>query len=629
MLEDFLSKLGASTKITVGVSISPSLGIEMIEIDRTTGSVTKYSSRPLEYNHSTREIADYAQLQVSLEELFDELRIPKKSNIILSIPNVHFGMISLPLLLTDEAITNAVISEVEQSYIFKRQEPVVSWTEVYSNIDTENRTLAYTAIQKSVLDGIIEVCDEIGCTVTGVENSYVSLLRALHYTGLAKEQMKENVTWNLMIIGQNSYSILSMLDKKIIEYYEEPLALKSFVDDEIYNAITTSAKLTLIGLPANYLFIVSETDLVSAEVLSMKMSVDSTITFLECNKYTQNEMLPINLNILPKKALQITPEAVGAVTYPFDTFPLKLNMVADKEIASNLLSEDFAFPKINIGGLEIELAPAFIKRIALLVGGIIILPVLGASLLLGQVFIPKEQAKLNDINSKIDTASASIKQYSQDNKSNAFNLNTSIETIIKGTENKLAYYSALGVSVPKKLWITYYVSNEAGKIDIKGKSSDVESIYTFYKNLKQLVNNSDIRLYKLEIASESIDDVVQNVSSGPKSYDFEVTNMSETELNPPPPPADGTQTGANAQDQNKSPQKPLFQFGKPLFGPKDTPAQGTPGAPASPAQTSPGAPTPPPLKNGPPAPPAPQAATPPVPGQPGQLPKNLKSIEKF
>lgn len=628
MLEDFLSKLGASTKITVGVSISPSLGVEMIEIDRTTGTVTKYSHRPLEYNHSTREIADYAHLQIALEELFDELRIPKKSNIILSVPNVHFGMISLPLLLTDEAITNAVISEVEQSYIFKRQEPVVSWTEVYSNIETENRTLAYTALQKSVLDGITEICDEIGCTISAVENSYTSLLRALHYTGLAKEEMKENVTWNLMIIGQNSYSILSMLDKKIIEYYEEPLALKSFVDDEIYNAITTSAKLTLIGLPANYLFIVSETDLVSAEVLSMKISVDSTIHFLECNKYTQNEMLPINLNILPKKALQITPEAIGAITYPFDTFPLKLNLVADKEVSSGILSDDFAYPKINLGGLEIELDPAFIKKIALIVGGIIILPVLGASLLLGQVFIPKEQAKLNELNSKIDASNDSIKQYSQENKNNTFNLNTSIDTIIKNTENKLAYYSALGLSIPKNLWITYYVSNETGKIDIKGKSKDVESIYTFYKNLKQMVNNSDIRLYKLEIASESIDDVVQNISSGPKSYDFEITNMSDAELNPPPATADGTaaQPGAAAQDQNKNPLKPLFQFGKPIFGPKDNQAPGT----NPPTQTPPGqnststTPPPPPVRPTPPA-----APTNPSQPQPGQLPKNLKTIEKF
>ncbi len=120
-----------------------------------------------------------------------------------------------------------------------------------------------------------------------------------------------------MIIGQNSYSIISMFEKKIMEYYEEPLALKSFVDDEIYNAIISSAQLTLSGLPANHLLIISETDLVSAEVLSMKISVEGSVKFLECNKFSQGELLPVNLNILPSLALQITPEAVGAAVYPF------------------------------------------------------------------------------------------------------------------------------------------------------------------------------------------------------------------------------------------------------------------------------------------------------------------------
>ena len=82
MLQDFLAKLGANTKITVGVSVSPNVGLEMVEIDRVTGIVTKYANRPLEYNHSTREIADYSQFAMALGELFDELRISIKCNIL-------------------------------------------------------------------------------------------------------------------------------------------------------------------------------------------------------------------------------------------------------------------------------------------------------------------------------------------------------------------------------------------------------------------------------------------------------------------------------------------------------------------------------------------------------------------
>lgn len=601
MLEDLLSKLGASTKITVGVSISPSVGLEMVEIDRLTGTINKYANKPLEYNHSTREITDYNQFQDSLEELFEDLHIPKRSNVVLSIPNVHFGMIKLPLLLTDEAITNAIMSEVEQSYIFKRQEPVIVWSEVFSNIDTENRTLAYTAVQKSVLDGIEQVFKDVGCTMVGLENSYSSLLRALYFTESTKEQMKDGVTWNLMLIGQNSYSIISMLDKKVTDYYEEPLALKSFVDDEIYNAIMTSAQLTLAGLPANYLVIVSETDLVSAEVLSMKMELDCPVKFIECNKYTQSEMTTVNLNILPKSALQITAEVIGAAIYPFCDFPLKLNLINTSEDSSDSTGEADEFPKMNIGNLEIELTPSFVKRLSLLIGGILILPMFLLSLFLGSFLIPKEKAKQDDIKSKMDQINAEIAQYTNASKDNTFDVKSTTTKIITQNKAKLDYYSALGMSIPNQLWVTYYVTNEANKVDIKGKSSDVGGIYNFYKNLKQLVNNSDIRLYKLEIASESIDDVVANMSNA-KYYNFEITNMTDDELNPKAADAkkaDGTQTNAQNGQQSPSPQ-----------GPSGPPSPGGPNA-------------------GPSAPPG----MPSQPGNPaakgGNLPPNLQKIEKF
>lgn len=597
MLEDLLSKLGASTRITVGVSISPGVGLEMIEVDRVTGAVNKYSNRPLDYNFSTREITAYEKFGDSLEELFEELHIPKRSNIVLNIPNVHFGMITLPVLLPDDAITNAIISEVEQSYIFKRVEPVVSWTEIYSNQETENRTIAYTALQEDAYEAIMEKCTDIGCTVVRIENSYFSLLKTLHFSGLAKEQMQNNFTWNLMIIGQNSYSILSMFEKKVMEYYEEPLALKSFVDDEIYNAITTSAQMTLAGLPSNCLFIVSETDLVSAEVLSLKINAGSGVKFLECNKFSQKEIIPVNLNVLPNLAMQITPEAIGAGISTFCDFPLKLNMTKEKIKASDFgMEEEIEIPTITVGGLEIELTTAFIKKFAGVIAGATILPMLILSLFLSMLVIPKEQAKSDAIDSQISTINAEIAKYKKPVENNTFDLPTAIDNIIKQNTKKLDYYSALGIGIPAKLWVTYYNLNGDGKIDLKGQASDVKSIYVFYKNLKDLVNNSDIKLYKLEIDSGSIDDIVTNSSS--KIYNFEITNMSESELNPSKEgdnkPATGDtqsqQTAAPAQPGASS-QTPAPDTGKPLFGGNSN--------------------------------------TPPAQGSNGGLPANLQKIEKF
>lgn len=602
MLEDFLSKLGASTRITVGVAVSPGIGLEMIEVDRNTNTVSKYAFRPLDYNNSSREITDYDQFRSALEELFEELHIPKKSNIVLSLPNVHFGMINLPVLLTDEAVTNAIISEVEQSYVFKRQEPVVAWSEVFSGTSVETRTLAYTAIQKEVLTQISDICSEIGCSLAGLENSYSSLFRALDYMGVAEEQMRENVSWNLMVIMQNNYAIISMNGRKLVEYYEEPLALKSFVDDEIYSAIRSSAQLTLAGLPANYLYIVSETDMVSAEVLSMKITVEGTVKFLECNKFIQNELMPVNLDIIQKKAMQITPEAIGVATYTFCDFPLKLNIIQDESV-SGLFGGMEETPKINIGNLEVEITPDFIKKLSMLIGGIVVVPIFILFLFLNNAFIPKEQANLDGLNSQIESVNKDIQQYKESSQDNTFDIKTTVNDIVSKNKTKFSYFRALGVSIPDKLWITSFRLNEAGQVDIKGQSNNVKSIYLFYKNLKQTINNSDIRLYKLEIASGSVDDIIIDNPNAARLYDFEVTNMSDGEVNAAATPAAPTVPGAPTTPGATDEKKPALPFGN-LFAPASQ--QSNVVQPAA-------------------VPPPPSPATDPSTG----LPQNLKKIENF
>ena len=43
MLNQLLSQLGATTKITVGVAMSPGIGLEMIEINPKTKTIEKYN----------------------------------------------------------------------------------------------------------------------------------------------------------------------------------------------------------------------------------------------------------------------------------------------------------------------------------------------------------------------------------------------------------------------------------------------------------------------------------------------------------------------------------------------------------------------------------------------------------
>ena len=125
-----------------------------------------------------------------------------------------------------------------------------------------------------------------------------------------------------------------------------------------------------------------------------------------------------------------------------------------------------------------------------------------------------------------------------------------------------------------------------------------------------MILNSDVRLYKLQVASGDIDSVVNSSSSAPKYYEFEITNMTEAELNPPPPKTEGA-ADANAQPQDANAQQDQKKSSglKPLFGAKqDSQSQQSaqPGQPAQPGATQP-------------------ANT----GSNNGLPPNLEEIKKF
>ena len=531
MLNQLLSQLGATTKITVGVAMSPGIGLEMIEINPKTKTIEKYACKPLDYDYSKREIADYDQFREVLISLFDDLKINRKSNIVLTLPSVHYGLISLPTALGDEGVTSALVSEVEQaSYIFKRQDPVISWTDAYPAGDKDNREILYGAIQQAAIDEINAACVEIGCTLVAIETAQNSLLKTLEFNNLADEHMAPNTTWNLMVINPNSYSMITLNGKSVIEYREEPLALRSFVGDEIYEAIISSAQLTLQTIPSNYLYIVSETDMVSAEVLSMKIPFDGNIKFLESNKYVQNPLMQASYNILPNQVLKITPEAIGSGIYLISQFPFKFNLLGKGNEELAVLQE--VAPKIRVGNTEIELTSAFVKKIAAIAALILLVPT-GILFAIMNQLNTQNQEKLNSINQQLEADKAELANFEDIDKKDTFDSKLEINNIQSINRTKLIYYTAIGTNIPPNTWLIYLRIFGDRKIDIIGRSTNVENVYTFYKNMKMSVIDSDLRLNRLEMSADSVGNlVVEDLNSiKPTFYEFEITNLTDEELN--------------------------------------------------------------------------------------------------
>ena len=564
-LNSILEQLGVGSKETVYLSVTPGVGLELIQLDVSGRTVKNYSYRPLEYNEALRELSDIEGFKNAVTELFAELKISLKSNVVLNLPMVFFGSKELPLLLADDAVTEALTSEVEQSYIFKRYEPVISWADASNAQTGDLRKLFYSAIQKNVIDDIKNALTELGCKLVNVEMSLTSLLKALAFTGLATEQMKDNVSWNLMLISQSGYSICSMIGKNIVDYYEEPLAIKSFEGEEIYNAINASAQITLMSYPANYLYVISETDMVSAELLSKRLQTDGIVNFWENNSFKKQDALPVSLEVLEDTARKISLEAIGIAVGSSVSMPVKFSFLAGA--SGEGLADDPNEPvHIVLGENEFDISPNAARNIACAIAIVLLIPAI-----IGFFVVPmvakQKQALLDEVNTKLQQTNAEITRLQEEqNKQNDFDINAEIKKVITNNRSKLMAYTALGEAVPKNLWVTYFVAKDDGKFDIKGDSSNVEDIYLFFRNMKDSLISTKLRLHKLEMKSDSVDDAVTIDPNQPTDYEFEVTNMTSAELNPPPPPdPNAPQNEKVEEDKNQSGgllNKPLLNFGK-------------------------------------------------------------------
>lgn len=566
-LNSILSQLGVGSKDTVYLSVTPGIGLELIQLDIQSRTVKNYAYRPLEYNEALRELSDIEGFKNAVTELFNELKVPLKSSVVLNLPMVLFGSKELPLLLADDAVTEALTSEVEQSYIFKRYEPVISWIDANNFQSGDMRKLFYSAVQKNVIDDIKNALTELGATLSGVEMSLTSILKALAFSGLAEEQMKENISWNLMLITQSGYSICSMIGKNIVDYYEEPLAIKSFEGDEIYNAINASAQITLMSYPANYLYVVSETDMVSAELLSKRLQTDGIVNFWENNSFKKQDALPVSLEVLEETAHKISLEAIGIAVGSSVSMPVRFNFISGSSTSDGATDDPNEPVHIPIGENGIDISPNAARNVALAAGVVLLIPAILAFILVPMVANQK-QTLLDEVNAKLQQTDAEIKRLQEEqNKQNDFDVNAEIKKVLANNRSKLMAYTALGESVPKKLWVTYFVAKDDGKFDIKGDSSNVEDIYLFFRNMKDSLISTKLRLHKLEMKTDSVDEAVTIDPNQPTDYEFEITNMTNAELNPPPPPDPNAQQQTSQTDEQKNKgggllSKPLLNFGK-------------------------------------------------------------------
>lgn len=516
MLSSILSKVNSKNKEFVGVSLSPNGVLEIVQVNRVDKTIQNYTNRYVSYNPITRELESYDAFRSELEAGFDALGLsPKSCNVVLSLPNVLFGISdSLPSMLTEPAeIAGVLISEVEDAYLFKKEEPVISWNVLATVGDFQK--VAYTAIQESVLREIRDVFDGIGATLVSVQNAYSTLIGGLEFSGrLANFIPKDTQYWNMVVITGSSLSIFNFNESTLTNYYEEALAVKSYSETEVYTEVAKRASDSLQSFAGSRILIISQTDDISAEVMATKIAGETY--YIEQNKFQQSPLLEASLNILPNLVSQISVSGIGAAVDYADGNPLKFNYLQSADGFKGVESPDL----ITIAGKSFELTIAKAKSITLL--AVVVLAVFwGAIYGLINLGIGGVKAQVDSLNNTEQKLQSELSQYKQKPKKK-IDISSSINVITDENRKKMLYYDALSYGIPDNLWLEYFETNTSGGVFIKGVAMSSTDITAFLKGIREVSGESDVSLSKLSIINE--EDILNY--NGSDLYTFELSSRS-------------------------------------------------------------------------------------------------------
>ena len=509
----------------VGVSVTPEVGLEVAQIDFATQTVLKYGIRQLEYDASRREIADLDLFKEALQDLFFELQIPKGTEVVLNIPTVAFKTNDYPAALDEAQISNAIEEELADHYIFKTVEPAVSAVRL-PNASMQFYKIAYTAAQKQMLIEIALGIKDMGYKLVGIDTSVNSVLNALMY----KQRVDVSIdSWVLLIVDSYCCTIITMNGKNYVDTYEERISIGQVLDDaENYSTVVGTVTPILKNLPSKYLCVVSKTNIISAEVLASKLSYTAPIIHQEANCFSKEAFLELGPEVDEKFANIVSLDIIGAAIYKdFEQYSDAHFNLFNKSLGDIYTSEQP--PEIMLAGRTIVLTPQLLIFAFVVVAIVIILPTVGALLYYANL-ISTQQNKMADLNQKVQE----INQFLKDNEnisSDLFDEGDEIRLGLAHNKNIYSYYTIVGTEIPKKLWLTHLKLSD--KTTIEGQADNLESVYAFFRSIKDYNPNSDIKLQKLGLASKtSFTPIEENVENGDNtnSQEFD-TDSILTSLN--------------------------------------------------------------------------------------------------
>jgi len=479
-----------SKKSIIAVAVTPDMGLEVAEMNYATGTIDKYVQKDIGVVTVRNIIPDLDVFKEVLADCFAELGIAKGSGVILSLPTINMGIGNYMTSQSDESIVQLISGDlIEKELLFRDNDPLVVTTGL--SVTVQSKIVAYTASVYSIVQEAARIIVEMGYKIESIDVSTASVFRALIQTG--KVQAQPDTTW-MMLLADNSAARLLVLDgERLVEYKEEQL-MYDFSDtagncDMVAQAISPYFE----KVPAKYLFVVSRTDCVSAEMLASKLKYNNAIIFLEANSFKKEGF--IDAPQLPADvAMNISLDVIGACLYN------------ERYIHFNLFSPELGDvywaqqpPQFKFGETTVVLSNDELVKWVVMFLLIILLPAAGI-----YYYFMTECGKLeedyNVAKQKLVETQAKIKKYEGMVSAEKFSESDEIRIGVSKNTEIYNYFDLLGREMPKKLWLTSLTLSNS-HVELSGQADNIESIYTFFRNIKDAISGTPVKLQKLGLAN--------------------------------------------------------------------------------------------------------------------------------
>lgn len=509
-----LEKLGFKKRTHVGISLSANNFIELVCIDKTTKTVVKYSSGNIKYNNAIREIIDFEEFTEVVEGLFEDAGLdPKTCSITLNLPNVHFGITTLDNASETPFIVENLQSEIEDLYIFKRNEPIISYSILDGESGRGQKNIVYSAIQTKIVVKLLEIFDSMEAELVRIDTSYSSMIKAIQFCDRFSKYVQKEEKTSILLITPNSCCSFYLNEATIVDCIEEPLAVKSFSTEEVYSTISKIASNAISKNNPQSLLIISETDEVNSELLAQRLEFNGEVDCINKSINTNDQFIEVSgigSYIDANMISYMTIEAVGAAVADFDEYPLNLNFLPPERINENI---------VQVGEYEVELPRLIIVSLVTSILSAVIICVIASS------FLGSNINNLTNKNSSIERDIKVFRETVSDNeKASKTDIVPVLTKILETNKNVIDIYNALSTEAPESIYIKKFVTNSEGGIGILGETTTSESVQDFVKGLRE--KNSDLMLSKLSINSKE-DPVPAKIQNG---FTFEIktskTNVS-------------------------------------------------------------------------------------------------------